>query len=108
MDRPNQKNRSQPSSFSSLKDLITSQFEHLAKGRLSKTLMIQKNWESAVGPLISRHSRVLYVKDETLFIGVDNSTWLNELNLIRQCLLEQVNQILHPDKVEDLRFKINQ
>jgi predicted nucleic acid-binding Zn ribbon protein len=48
-------------------------------------------WEALVGPRIAAVTRALRVSEGVLFVGVANSPWLMELNLMKSELMRRVN-----------------
>ena len=48
-------------------------------------------WESLVGPQIAAVTRPHRVSDGVLFVGVANSPWMMELNLMKADLMRRLN-----------------
>lgn len=94
------------SHFTSLNDILKSQLNTITKGRFSSSLTIQEKWLQIVGKMIAAHSQVLYIKNGSLYIGVDNSTWHNELTLMKDQIIGQIRQILPDLSIKEVRFKI--
>jgi predicted nucleic acid-binding Zn ribbon protein len=92
--------------FSSVAEILKDQIDGLSGGRLNATIELQKNWLDIVGKSIAEHSKVLFIKNKCLHIGVENSTWLNELNLIKDKLSEKITSIKKDGSIVDLKFKI--
>jgi hypothetical protein len=55
-------------------------------------LNIKKDWESIVGPLISKHTVQIELKSKTLYLKFDNPPLKNEMFLQRDLLLAKVNE----------------
>ncbi len=51
-------------------------------------------WKKVVGKKLSQHSKVKKLKDNTLFVGVSNSVWLQELLLLKRKILKDLNNNL--------------
>ncbi len=71
--------------------------------RESKAL---SGWEEAVGPQISKHSRVFKVEDGILFIEVDHPAWRSELHHRKLQILERLNSAVTDGQpaIRDLFF----
>jgi predicted nucleic acid-binding Zn ribbon protein len=50
-----------------------------------------QRWESAVGPLIAKHSRALRVENGVLVVEVDHSAWKSELHYRKRQILDLLN-----------------
>ena len=92
--------------FSSVADILKAQLSGLSGGRLDTTIELQKKWPNIVGKSIAEHSKVLFIKNKCLHVGVENSTWLSELNLIKDQLCEQITRIKTDGSITDLKFRI--
>lgn len=92
--------------FSSVADILKAQLSGLSDGRLDTTIELQKKWPNIVGKSIAEHSKVLFIKNKCLHVGVENSTWLNELTLIKDRLYEKITSIQTDGSITDLKFKI--
>ena len=91
--------------FTTLADVLKDQIRELTGDKFVPSIQLQTEWQNIVGLTIAAHSRVLYQKNNTVFIGVDNSTWLNELTFIKSQILNGINQG-KKDQIKELRFKI--
>lgn len=92
--------------FSSVADILKAQLAGLSGGRLDTTIELQKKWHDIVGKSIAEHSKVLFVKNKCLHVGVESSTWLNELTLIKDQLLKKITVLKTDGSIMDLKFKI--
>lgn len=92
--------------FSSVADILKHQLSGLSGGRLDTIIELQKKWHDIVGKSIAEHSRVLFIKNKCLHVGVENSAWLNELTLIKDSLLKKITHIKTDGSIMDLKLKI--
>lgn len=53
-------------------------------------------WATAVGPLISKHTRPLRVVDKCLWVEVDHSIWRSELHFKKHQILNILNGKTQP------------
>lgn len=65
-------------------------------------------WEDAVGPRIARHTQPKRFQDHTLWVSVDNSVWMQQLQFLEGQIKEKLNQLVGPCEVEKIRFQIGE
>ena len=63
-------------------------------------------WAGVVGPRIAAVTRAAEVRGETLVVEVASSAWLNELTMMRNTILERLNQVREGITVEQIRFRL--
>ncbi|MBF0105386.1 MAG: DUF721 domain-containing protein [Deltaproteobacteria bacterium] len=93
-------------SFSSLAEVLKKQLDHITNEQFSSSVSLQKQWVKIVGPTIAGHSHVLYLKKNTLFVAVNNSTWLNELGFMKESIIDKINNTQTQYTIDDVVFKI--
>ncbi|HLD44510.1 MAG TPA: DUF721 domain-containing protein [bacterium] len=98
-------NRTQRQSFSSIGSLLKKKLAGPEHEPLQKTVALHQQWLKIVGPIISRHSRILYIKDGCLFVSVAHPAWHNELSLMKNQILKQIQEQLPDTKVTSIKFK---
>jgi len=62
------------------------------------------NWESIIGNLKDK-VHIEQILDDTVILGVYNSSWMQELYLLSNVLLKLINQKLDQPRIKHLRFK---
>lgn len=65
-------------------------------------------WNTAVGPRIARHTRPKRFHDHTLWVSVDNSVWMQQLQFLEAQIKEKLNQLVGSAEVEKIRFQIGE
>jgi predicted nucleic acid-binding Zn ribbon protein len=74
--------------------------------KLQEARMVQ-DWPRIVGDKIARHSRPVAMKRKVLYVNVDSSVWLAELNnFFKGKILDKVNEELGEKRIRDIRFRI--
>ncbi len=63
-------------------------------------------WGKAVGPAISRQTRVDHFDRDTLFVKVSSSVWMQQLQFMKKEILGRMNEILGKEAVKSLFFSI--
>jgi len=63
-------------------------------------------WDQAVGPVISANTRPAAFKGNLLLVHAASSTWLHQLQFMKEDILRKVNKTLGEGTVTDIKFKI--
>lgn len=63
-------------------------------------------WEEVVGAKVARRARADAVRGGILFVRVANSTWLQELSLLKEGIIEKLNALLEDDMIKDIVFRV--
>lgn len=73
-----------------------------------KTLLwaLRENWPALLGPSLSRQTIPLALQSGTLRIGVKNSVWANELQMMQPEILAKIKKEFPAAEVRELRFQI--
>lgn len=98
--------KKKPFPFLPLNEILKQELIGLAQGKLKNTVTLERRWNTIVGEAVALNAKVLYVKDEILHIGVQDSTWLYELGFMREAILKEITQKLPEMTVRDIRFRI--
>ncbi|MFB3925733.1 MAG: DUF721 domain-containing protein [Syntrophales bacterium] len=65
-------------------------------------------WNQAVGPLISFQTCFDKLKNGILYIRVSNSVWLQQLQFMKQDIMEKINLTLGRKDIKDIFFSIGE
>ena len=65
-------------------------------------------WQKAVGPQISVQTRPDRLKRNTLFIKVSSSVWMQQLHILKQEIIEKLNQLLGKELIRNIHFSIGE
>jgi len=60
------------------------------------------NWQKAVGPGISKHTRTIRVLDRVLWIEVDHPIWKSEIHLRKRQIVDRLNETAGEAVIDDL------
>ncbi|MEI6857699.1 DUF721 domain-containing protein [Psychrilyobacter sp.] len=77
----------------------------ITKSRLLKEGILKSEWDNIVGEL-SKKSFVIFLKQGKLFVGVENSIWIQQMNFQKQSIIKKINEFLGGDYVSEIVFKI--
>lgn len=97
--------KSRKGSIQRLSSLV---FSGVVGGQLSerlKELVIWQDWEQIVGRGIAGRARPLRLSGGVLTITVVSSAWMQELNFMKQGLMDKLNSALGEQKIKEIVFK---
>ena len=62
-------------------------------------------WNDVVGPQIARHAQPLRIRDRILEVRVSQPAWMQQLQLLKPKILQQLNERLNEELIEDIYLK---
>ena len=74
------------------------------EGKLNEVGLIN-SWEEIVGEAISSRTSKIYIRDHVLYINLNSSVVRNELLMLRQELIEKLNQKAGTEVIRDIVLK---
>ncbi len=89
-----------------IKAVVEEVIKKLRGGNASKAEILNSSWAKAIGEENVRHARPVDVKDKTLIVHVDSSSWLHKLTMGKARLLTQLKDDLGEDTIEDIKLRI--
>jgi len=63
-------------------------------------------WEEIVGQTIAQNAKVSAFKEKLLIVEVSDSTWLYQLQFLKEDMKQKINQALGKDAIEEIKFKV--
>ena len=69
-------------------------------------LGVLDEWADAVGPRVSRVTRAVEVRGETLVVEVLSSAWITELSMMSGLIVERVNVCASGPPIGRIRFRL--
>lgn len=73
--------------FASVHSKISQLLYRVAGEEHRRFIQLYLAWESVVGKLLAERSHPIRIDHDTLFVGVENSAWLQELTLLKSKIL---------------------
>ncbi len=67
---------------------------------------IWRLWDEAVGPTIAQNARPAAFKGKLLIVHVISSTWIHQLQFLKDNLTAKLNDALEKPLIEEIKFKI--
>lgn len=85
-------------------DLLEGVLEGRGVGKGVRRAGVVEEWEERVGEGIARVTTARAVSDAVLFVEVRSSPWLAELNMMREEILERINEGREDAPIEKIVF----
>jgi predicted nucleic acid-binding Zn ribbon protein len=63
-------------------------------------------WDSIVGDVISKNAKPAAFKGRILLVYVTSSTWVHQLQFLKEEMIDKLNEGLGKSLIDDLKFKI--
>jgi len=63
-------------------------------------------WDSSVGDVVSKNAKPAAFKGRTLLVYVTSSTWIHQLQFLKEEIIAKLNKSLGKTLIDDLKFKI--
>lgn len=63
-------------------------------------------WDAAVGETIAQNARPAAFKGKLLVVHVSSSTWIHQLQFLKNDMITKLNAALGKPLIEELKFKI--
>lgn len=86
----------------SIKEVVSNEVKN------SKNMMetvLKSNWSEIVGKALSGKSMPYFIKDRTLYISVENSAWTQQMQFLKNDIINKINQFLNGAYISELIFK---
>jgi len=63
-------------------------------------------WDEAVGPTVARNAQPESIRGRVLFVRVSTSAWMQQLQFIKERIIEKLNQSLGKTLVKSISFRL--
>lgn len=67
---------------------------------------VKAAWESAVGKMAAKHSKVRSLRGARLIVNIDGSSWLYELTVQKKEIIKKLGEALKSKKIKDITLRI--
>ena len=74
------------------------------EGKLNQARIIEA-WEDVTGPMISKHTREMYIKGSKLFVEIDSPALKNELTYSKGRIVASLNEAVGQEVITDIVFR---
>ncbi len=83
-----------------IKNMLT----HLIREEQQWKVGLYKQWDSIMGNL-AQHVTIVKIYNETIVLGVYDSTWMQELHMLSAMLLKKINAHLDKPRIKKITLK---
>ena len=97
------KNKSKFVHIGSIIDDVLKSYRREPDGEL---LRVWHVWDSIVGDVISKNAKPAAFKGRILLVHVTSSTWVHQLQFLKEEMIAKLNEALGKSLIDDLKFKI--
>jgi len=73
-----------------------------------KQYQIWEVWDSVVGEHIARQAQPYQIRNMILWITVSSSTWMQQLEFMKQQIIDRLNERIGEKVIKDIRFRIGE
>jgi predicted nucleic acid-binding Zn ribbon protein len=73
------------------------------KGKFNETFAID-SWEVVVGKAVANRTKEIFIRDKKLFLRIESSVVKNELNMMRDQIIESLNEKAGAAVVSEIVF----
>lgn len=73
------------------------------RARLYQT-RVEKMWLDMMGPVVSGYTRKIRLDEQTLLLFIDSASLRMELSIMKEKILEQINERLGEDYIKEVRI----
>lgn len=79
---------------------------NVLKNQNNPKIKLITNWNQIIGQLKGHVSLEKILKNGTIILGVESSSWMHELNMFSNVLIKNINKHLEDQIVKKIRFKL--
>ncbi len=87
----------------SILDGLLKNYRYEPEGELMRVWHV---WDSTVGDVVSKNAKPAAFKGRILLVYVTSSTWVHQLQFLKEEIIAKLNKSLGKTLIDDLKFKI--
>jgi predicted nucleic acid-binding Zn ribbon protein len=72
----------------------------------AELIQVWNVWDGVVGDVIAQNARPAAFKGRILLVHVSSSTWIHQLQFLKEEMIDKLNAALGKVLIEDLKFRI--
>ena len=69
-------------------------------------MKLRKSWKDIVGSVLARESYICGLKNHILLVGVTNSSWMQEIFMMKKEILQRIRENSDFSDIEDIHFRM--
>jgi hypothetical protein len=79
---------------------------YLSKSGGFQMMKLRKSWKDIVGSVLARESYICGLKNHILLVGVTNSSWMQEIFMMKKEILQRIRENSDFSDIEDIHFRM--
>ena len=93
-------------SFTRAGDLVRGALKEFKADEIFRVHPIWEKWEELVGKVIASKTHPDYVQGKTLIVSVENSVWMQELEMQKREFVRKISEMKLPFEIREIRFRL--
>ena len=69
---------------------------------------IRQVWEAVAPAALQQHARLVDLRRKELWVEVNDHIWAQELQFLKPRILDELDRVLGPGKIKDLRVRVGE
>jgi hypothetical protein len=98
--------RKQKAKFEHISDILADVLPTYRRESDTDLVQVWQVWDRVVGDVIAQNARPAAFKGKLLLVHVSSSTWIHQLQFLKEEMMAKLNKALGKSVVNDLKFKI--
>ena len=100
------KPKKQKAKFEHIGNILTDVLKTYRRESDGELTQVWQVWDDIVGDVIAQNARPAAFKGKTLLVHVSSSTWVHQLQFLKQEMIAKLNDTFGKELISDLKFKI--
>ena len=102
------KNRKRKAKFVHIGSIIDDVIKNYRLESDAELIQVWHVWDGVVGDVIAQNARPAAFKGRILLVHVNSSTWVHQLQFLKEEMIDKLNTALGKVLIDDLKFRIGQ
>ena len=98
--------KKQKAKFEHIGSVLVDVLKAYRKDADEELVQIWQMWDDIVGEVIAQNARPAAIKGKLLLVHVSSSTWIHQLQFLKEEMIAKLNKTLGKTAVGDIKFKI--
>lgn len=86
-------------------DVLREYIEHMMIGNKLREVNALKSWEDVMGKAVASRTKSIYIRNKVLFVQLTSSVLRNELLMMRQAIIDKLNERAGAKVIDKLILK---
>ena len=92
--------------FVSVGSVLPNILKSFRRGSDEQLVHFWELWDRVVGETIAKNTRPAAFKGKLLLVEVSSSTWIHQLQFLKEEIIQKINAAFGKEMVEEIKFKI--